>query len=197
MKTENHCEYCGALLTKSSQTRYCSNECAKKHQFKEKCEAVEKSGVFPQSGRFNETDRRFVRRFLISKYGNICSICGNSFWNNKPIPLVADHIDGNSCNHNISNLRLICPNCDAQLPTYKSRNLSSDTYVPGDRSERHSEEYDRKLERFGFTRCEPKKRATGICLECGKEFDKKHLSQKYCSRICADKNRTNQWTRNK
>jgi len=40
----------------------------------------------------------------------------------KPIPLVLDHIDGNSENWAIENLRLVCGNCDMLLPTYKSKN---------------------------------------------------------------------------
>lgn len=33
-----------------------------------------------------------------------------------------DHTDGNPTNNRRENLRLVCPNCDSQLPTYKSRN---------------------------------------------------------------------------
>lgn len=43
-------------------------------------------------------------------------------WNNKDIVLILDHIDGNPDNNNPSNLRLVCPNCDSQLPTFKSKN---------------------------------------------------------------------------
>lgn len=39
-----------------------------------------------------------------------------------PLTLILDHIDGNPENNRRDNLRLICPNCDSQLPTYKSRN---------------------------------------------------------------------------
>ena len=36
--------------------------------------------------------------------------------------MILDHIDGNADNNNLINLRLVCSNCDSQLPTYKGRN---------------------------------------------------------------------------
>lgn len=35
---------------------------------------------------------------------------------------VLDHVNGDPTDNRRENLRLICPNCDSQLPTYKSRN---------------------------------------------------------------------------
>lgn len=66
--------------------------------------------------------RRLVRKYLIHKHGNKCMICGLSEWRNIIIPLVSDHIDGNSNNNEISNFRIICNNCDSILPTFKGKN---------------------------------------------------------------------------
>jgi len=51
-----------------------------------------------------------------------CSECKNTQWNKKEIPLELDHIDGNSSNHLLDNLRLLCPNCHAQTETYRGKN---------------------------------------------------------------------------
>lgn len=58
----------------------------------------------------------------------ICEECDISEYNNKPISLELDHIDGVSSNHNLKNLRLLCPNCHSQTDTYRSKKLRK---VPG------------------------------------------------------------------
>jgi hypothetical protein len=62
------------------------------------------------------------RRLLIKKHGIICFVCKKTEWNGQSIPIELDHIDGDSYNNIESNLRLICPNCHAQTPTYKGKN---------------------------------------------------------------------------
>lgn len=62
--------------------------------------------------------RVFFKRITEKK----CSICGLTQWNLKPIPLITDHIDGDHSNNYPNNLRLICCNCDALLPTYTGKN---------------------------------------------------------------------------
>jgi hypothetical protein len=43
-------------------------------------------------------------------------------WNGEALPLILDHIDGNRCHNRHQNLRLLCPNCDAQLDTRGGKN---------------------------------------------------------------------------
>lgn len=47
-----------------------------------------------------------------------CKICEIIEYNNRPISLQLDHIDGNSKNHRLENLRLLCPNCHSQTDTW-------------------------------------------------------------------------------
>jgi protein-arginine kinase activator protein McsA len=54
--------------------------------------------------------------------GNHCNICKIIEWNNMPITLECDHIDGNPHNNVRSNLQLICPNCHSQTSSFKGKN---------------------------------------------------------------------------
>lgn len=69
------------------------------------------------------TIRYHAKRYLKHKFGHKCSICGIAMWNKMPVPLVCDHIDGDHSNDSLENFRLVCCNCDAQLPTFKSKNM--------------------------------------------------------------------------
>lgn len=53
---------------------------------------------------------------------NKCVGCGISEWNAKPITLQLDHINGNSSDHRLENLRLLCPNCHSQTDTWCGKN---------------------------------------------------------------------------
>lgn len=53
---------------------------------------------------------------------NKCYICNIIEYNKLPIVFELDHIDGNRNNNNLSNLRMLCPNCHSQTSTYKGKN---------------------------------------------------------------------------
>lgn len=53
---------------------------------------------------------------------NKCSKCGIYEWDNKPISLELDHINGKPNDNRIENLRILCPNCHSQTETYCAKN---------------------------------------------------------------------------
>lgn len=61
---------------------------------------------------------------------NLCSACGiGPEYNNKPLTLELHHIDGDSKNNTLSNLKILCPNCHTQTDNYRSKNIKSITNV--------------------------------------------------------------------
>jgi len=115
------CLFCGKELN-TYEKKYCNIKCHKDFEWKTKCDKVEKDGGFLDKTEMSQS--RVPKRYLKEKRGHKCEICGETVWMGKQIPLVLDHIDGNAGNWLLTNLRLVCGNCDMQLPTYKSKNKS-------------------------------------------------------------------------
>jgi hypothetical protein len=64
--------------------------------------------------------RRLIRENLLR---NRCYECGcEPLWQGKPLVLVLDHINGEYADYRIENLRLLCPNCNSQQPTFAGKN---------------------------------------------------------------------------
>ena len=67
----------------------------------------------------NKLKNKLIEEGLIE---DICVDCGNTGeWNGKPMILELDHIDGNRFNNDFNNLRVLCPNCHSQTPTFRGR----------------------------------------------------------------------------
>lgn len=57
-----------------------------------------------------------------------CSGCGcGKIWNDKPISLELEHVDGNRNNNRRENLKWLCPNCHSQTLTYRKNNRNKTT----------------------------------------------------------------------
>ena len=73
----------------------------------------------------NSTYNRFHLKNRLLKNGilkNECSICDQGpEWNGKSLVMVLDHINGISNDHRLKNLRMVCPQCNSQLPTFCGR----------------------------------------------------------------------------
>ena len=48
-----------------------------------------------------------------------CELCGqDEMWRGKKMSLILDHINGVNNDNRLENLRIVCPNCNATLPTH-------------------------------------------------------------------------------
>ena len=81
------------------------------------------SQVFKQHSRYPR--HRLKQRILecnLIEY--ICHVCRSlPIWKGEKLILVLDHKNGINNDNRLSNLRFVCPNCDSQLPTFKSKNI--------------------------------------------------------------------------
>jgi hypothetical protein len=98
----------------SYRGKFCSNKCSGRYRFLNNTLKEAEKGVIDQA--------ITLKKVLVYKSGYQCSICDISEWNNTKLSLHLDHIDGNSDNNSILNLRLLCPNCHSQTDTFSGRN---------------------------------------------------------------------------
>lgn len=118
-------EECLVCKNKCVIGNYCSEICFLSDRENKLFQTIEDRGWIYEDSKSN-TSCKLAKRYLYFKYGEKCSICKlEAMWNDKPLVLILDHIDGRANNWKITNVRLVCPNCDSQLDTYKSKNKNS------------------------------------------------------------------------
>jgi hypothetical protein len=112
--SERSCCYCNISFVPTSYTvsgKFCSLRCNKDHQ---KYVVTKEKFI---NGMIRDPD--ILKRCLSEAQGYTCIECKLSDeWNEKPLRLQLDHIDGNPDNNFPENLRLLCPNCHSQTETF-------------------------------------------------------------------------------
>lgn len=117
------CAVCGIAIGKHSATGFCSKHLTE-HKQQLKLQHWLETGDIGMA--VDTTIRGIFRDYILEQQNHCCAICGTSdTWNNKPLTFVLDHINGDAAYSARENLRLICPNCDSQLDTFKSKNKNS------------------------------------------------------------------------
>lgn len=71
---------------------------------------------------FEQWGKVLKRQTISEEQNNKCCQCGiEEIWNGSKLIFELDHIDGNNKNNLRENLRLLCPNCHSQTPTFRGR----------------------------------------------------------------------------
>jgi predicted nucleic acid-binding Zn ribbon protein len=111
------CINCGRELKKEG--KFCSYKCQGLYRRKEVFKKIEDGDV--------SLPERNYKNYLIYKYGEKCMECGWDKINeySGKIPIELEHKDGNAGNNNLSNLKLLCPNCHSLTSTYKFLNAGN------------------------------------------------------------------------
>jgi len=66
------------------------------------------------------TIKLLLQRYKLKDYK--CCNCGcENTWNNKPLSLQLDHINGINNDNRLENLRFLCPNCHSQTETFAGK----------------------------------------------------------------------------
>lgn len=100
----------------SGEHKYCSRDCMFSYHWQETKNQLLKDGDD------NSSANVIGKKYLTEIHQGKCQICFGNEWCSQPMPLVLDHINGNPYDNNLTNLRVICHNCNAQTPTFTGRN---------------------------------------------------------------------------
>lgn len=114
------CLHCDSVIPFKGYTynhKYCNNQCQALHR-QQQC--LDRDTTLFLEGKLKR--RPNIRAVISSLYGYKCDECGISEYNNKELVLQVDHVNGDPYDDSPTNLRLLCPNCHSQTPTFAGAN---------------------------------------------------------------------------
>jgi hypothetical protein len=81
------------------------------------------SEILVANSNYRSTSTLKARLLKAGLLVNRCAECAlPPLWQGKPLVLTLDHVNGDHSDHRLENLRLLCPNCNSQQPTFAGRN---------------------------------------------------------------------------
>lgn len=119
-RTETYeCLNCNVAFSynKSSTNKFCTIKCSSDYS---------KSGTERKIQNAENISESTLRRYVFSTCEKVCAICGlGDEWQGKKLGLHLDHIDGDSDNNTLANVRILCPNCHSQTENFGSKGNGS------------------------------------------------------------------------
>ncbi len=114
----NICKYCEKEIP--NRNVFCNNVCQREYEHNKTINEWLTGEKIMNQGAIKISN--YIRKYLFDTTGSKCQNCGWGQINphTKKVPLEVDHIDGDSQNNVVENLRLLCPNCHSLTKTWKN-----------------------------------------------------------------------------